>query len=65
MEKKILINGKNIKEYDLASLRRSYGAVFQDYRNFAVSVFENILCHECTDEEKALAEKQGTKKKSE
>ena len=53
----ILINGKNIKEYDLASLRRSYGAVFQDYRNFAVSVFENIMCHECSDEEKKIAEK--------
>ncbi|MBQ1967125.1 MAG: ATP-binding cassette domain-containing protein, partial [Clostridia bacterium] len=53
----ILLNGKNIKEYDLASLRRSYGAVFQDYRNFAVSVFENIMCHECSDEEKKIAEK--------
>ena len=56
-EGEILINGKNIKEYDLASLRRSYGAVFQDYRNFAVSVFENIMCHECSDEEKKVAEK--------
>jgi len=56
-EGEILYNGRSIKEYDLASLRSSYGAVFQDYRNFAVSVFENILCHECTDEEKELAEK--------
>lgn len=53
----ILLNGRNIKDYDLASLRRIYGAVFQDYRNFAVSVFENIMCHECTDEEKKIAEK--------
>lgn len=52
----ILYNGKNIKDYDLASLRRSYGAVFQDYRNFAVSVFENIMCHECNEEEKLLAQ---------
>lgn len=56
-EGEILLNGKNIKEYDLASLRRSYGAVFQDYKNFAVSVFENIMCHECTDEEKEFAQK--------
>ena len=56
-EGEILYNGRSIKDYDLDSLRNSYGAVFQDYRNFAVSVFENILCHECTDEEKALAEK--------
>lgn len=56
-EGEILLNGKNIKEYDLASLRRSYGAVFQDYKNFAVSVFENIICHECSEEEKEFAEK--------
>ena len=56
-EGEILLNGRNIKEYDLVSLRRSYGAVFQDYRNFAVSVFENIMCHECTDEEKKIAQK--------
>ncbi|MBQ8503868.1 MAG: ABC transporter ATP-binding protein [Clostridia bacterium] len=56
-EGEILYNGKNIKEYELSSLRNSYGAVFQDYRNFAVSVFENILCHECTEGEKAAAQK--------
>lgn len=55
-EGEILYNGRNIKEYDLHSLRNSYGAVFQDYKNFAVSVFENILCHECTEEEKKNAE---------
>ncbi len=55
-EGEILYNGRNIKEYDLESLRNSYGAVFQDYKNFAVSVFENILCRECTDEDKELAE---------
>lgn len=56
-EGEILYNGKNIKEYDLHSLRNSYGAVFQDYKNFAVSVFENILCHECDENEKAFAQK--------
>ncbi|MBR3816967.1 MAG: ABC transporter ATP-binding protein [Clostridia bacterium] len=55
-EGEILYNGRNIKEYSLESLRTSYGAVFQDYRNFAVSVFENVLCHECTDEEKQAAQ---------
>lgn len=55
-EGEILYNGISIKDYDLESLRTSYGAVFQDYRNFAVSVFENVLCHECTEEEKLLAE---------
>ncbi len=54
-EGEILYNGRNIKEYDLESLRNSYGAVFQDYRNFALSVYENILCHEGTEQEKEKA----------
>lgn len=51
----ILYNGVNIKEYDVGSLRSSYATVFQDYKNFAISVFENVICHECSDEEKELA----------
>jgi len=31
--------------------------VFQDYRNFAISVFENVMCRECTEEDKILARK--------
>ena len=53
----ILYNGVNIKEYDLAGYRNIFGAVFQDYKNFAISVYENVICHECSDEEKATAEK--------
>lgn len=52
----ILLNGKNIKEYKLSSLRSIFGAVFQDYRNFALTVNENLMCHECDDEEKKKAE---------
>ena len=51
-EGEILYNGINVKEYNVASLRNAYATVFQDYRNFAVSVNENIMCNECTDEEK-------------
>lgn len=39
----ILINGINIKEYDLKSLREKMGAVFQDYQVFAAPVAENVL----------------------
>ena len=39
----ILINGVNIKEYDLESLRAKMGAVFQDYKVFAATVAENVL----------------------
>ncbi len=56
-EGEILYNGVNVKEYNVASLRNAFATVFQDYKNFAVSVNENIMCHECTDEEKQLAEK--------
>ncbi len=55
-EGEILYNGINIKEYDLNAYRNVFGAVFQDYKNFAVSVYENVICHECSDEEKAKAE---------
>lgn len=56
-EGEILYNGINVKEYNVASLRNAFATVFQDYKNFAVSVNENIICHECNEEEKALAEK--------
>lgn len=56
-EGEILYNGINIKEYDLSKYRNIFGAVFQDYRNFAISIYENVICHECSDEEKDKAEK--------
>ncbi len=56
-EGEVLYNGVNVKEYNVASLRNAFATVFQDYKNFAVSVNENIMCHECNDEEKELAEK--------
>ncbi len=56
-EGEILYNGINIKEYNLGAYRNIFGAVFQDYKNFAVSVYENVVCHECSDEEKQVAEK--------
>ncbi len=55
-EGEILYNGINVKEYNVQSLRNAFATVFQDYKNFAVSVNENIMCHECSDEEKQIAE---------
>lgn len=52
----ILYNGVNIKEYTLSSLRSSFATVFQDYKNFAISVYENVMCHECTDGDKQKAQ---------
>ncbi|MBE6674454.1 MAG: ABC transporter ATP-binding protein [Ruminococcaceae bacterium] len=42
-EGEILINGINIKEYDLKNLREKMGAVFQDYKVFASTVADNVL----------------------
>ncbi len=53
----ILYNGVNIKEYELESLRMRFATVFQDYKTFALSVNENVICHECSDEEKIISEK--------
>lgn len=56
-EGEILYNGVNIREYEVDSLRNRFGTVFQDYKNFAVTVFENVMCRRCTDEDKKIAEK--------
>ena len=52
----ILYNGKPLPEYDLEQLRAAFGTVFQDYKNFALSVNENVIGHACTPAEKDLAE---------
>lgn len=52
----ILYNGINLKEYELESLRGKFATVFQDYKNFALSINENIICRECSPEDEILAE---------
>ncbi|MBQ6707860.1 MAG: ABC transporter ATP-binding protein [Clostridia bacterium] len=57
-EGEIFYNGINIKEYDIVSLRERIGTVFQDYKVFALTVNENVLCRECeTEEDRILSEK--------
>ncbi|MBO4338793.1 MAG: ABC transporter ATP-binding protein [Clostridia bacterium] len=56
-EGEILYNGVNIKEYKVESLRMAFATVFQDYKNFAVSVYENVMCRECSEEDKQKAKK--------
>lgn len=53
----ILYNGINIKEYDLESLRNRFATVFQDYKTFALSVNENVLCRECSEQDRKIAKK--------
>ena len=54
-EGEILYNGINIKEYDLNSYRNAFATVFQDYKNFAVSVYENVMCRVCNADDKQAA----------
>lgn len=42
----ILYNGTDIREYDISSLRERLATVFQDYKVFALTVNENVLCRE-------------------
>ena len=42
-EGRILYNGRDIREYDLAEYRKRIGAVFQDYRIFAATLGENVM----------------------
>ena len=41
-EGRILLDGKDLRDYDLRSLYRTFGIIFQDFGKYAVSVEENI-----------------------
>ena len=49
-EGEILLNGINIKEYNLHEYRMLIGATFQDFALFAASVLENVTLCEIKDE---------------
>ncbi len=52
-EGEILVNGINIKEYNLRAYRSLFAAAFQDYKIFALSIRENVLMRECNEEDDA------------
>lgn len=53
----ILLNGKNIKEYDVKEYRALFATVFQDFNLYALSLAENVRMKsaEDTDEEGIVA----------
>lgn len=61
-EGEILYNGVNILEYNVNSLRRRLATVFQNYKVYALSVNENVLCHEIESDEDASLAKLSLKK---
>ncbi len=54
-EGEVLYNGINIKEYDLLKYREKFASVFQDYRVFAMTVCENVLTEEITEQNRQVA----------
>ena len=52
-EGEIFLNGRNIKEYDIESYREKIGTVFQDFRLFALSLAENVVCDAVAEEDHA------------
>lgn len=55
-EGEILLDGVNIKEYAVEEYRKLFGAVFQDYHAFAMSIAENVLMHPVQEEEREKVE---------
>lgn len=48
-EGEILINNTNIKEYDLKSLRKEFGILYQDFNRFEITAIENISISDTTN----------------
>lgn len=53
----ILVNGINIKEYNLRAYRKQFSAAFQDYKVMAMSVRDNVLMGERFADPAATAER--------
>ncbi len=53
----ILVNGVNIKEYNLKAYRKQFSAAFQDYKVMAMSVKDNVLMGEDFEDPDSVAER--------
>ncbi|MBQ7980182.1 MAG: ABC transporter ATP-binding protein, partial [Oscillospiraceae bacterium] len=53
----ILVNGINIREYNLKAYRKQFSAAFQDYKVMAMSVRDNVLMGERFDNPDEAAER--------
>lgn len=53
----ILVNGINIREYNLKAYRKLFSAAFQDYKVMAMSVKENVLMGSQLDNPEQIAER--------
>ena len=56
-EGEILLNGRNIKDYNLQQYRALFATAFQDHQMFSLSVMENVLMRKAApDDEKAVVD---------
>lgn len=53
---RVLYNGVDIKEYRLDEYRGHIAALFQDFRIFAATVAENVLCRDFREEDREKVE---------
>lgn len=56
-EGEILLNGINIKEYNLKAYREIFAAAFQDYKILALSIKENVMMRRVTPEDDLVINK--------
>ena len=52
-EGRILLDGHDLREYDLADLRKNIGVIFQDYLRFQMTVSQNIAAGNISEKENA------------
>lgn len=50
-EGEILVNGVNIKEYNVFSLRQNIASVFQDFQLYSIPLSDYVLSGECADKQ--------------
>jgi ATP-binding cassette subfamily B protein len=53
-EGEILLNGRNIKEYQLKAYRQLFAAAFQDYKILAFSIKENVMMRKVGPEDEEI-----------
>lgn len=58
----ILVNGKNIYDYEYLSYMNTISAVFQDYRLFNFTIAENIACEDVNSKCDNIADRKDTTK---
>jgi ATP-binding cassette subfamily B protein len=61
-EGRILLDGKDLRDYDLRDLRDATGIIFQDYQRFQMNVGENIAVGNIEEREETLMIKDAAQK---